>query len=293
MRGSRGQVVRAGLALVGLAVMAGVLMMVPSEPPVSSEQVKRCSEASAPTSRTTVDEPLPSLSVDALTEAARSISPRVIVGAVVVDQVQDTELLEANGDRPFPSASLVKLLIAIDALVGADAVDDELRRDLTRMLSESDDAVASELWTLGGGAEIVQRSASRLGLTSTAPPSIPGQWGGTSTTPNDTAAVYEFILDELEPAHRELVLSALGSAPRIADDGFDQHFGIPEAFDGQWAIKQGWSTTQGVVGAHSTGIVGSDRRYIVIVLTEHPLSVSMETGARAVTAGLRRLARDL
>lgn len=212
---------------------------------------------------------------------------------MVVDRAKDTKLLEANGDRPFPSASLVKLLIAIDALDQADSVDDELRSDLNTMLSESDNAIASELWTLGGGADIVERTQAMLDLRGTAPPSIPGQWGATSTTPNDIVAVYQFILNELEPAHCRLIVSALDSAPRIASDGFDQHFGIPEAFDGQWAIKQGWSTAQGVVGAHSTGIVGSDRRYIVVVLTEHPPSVSMETGPQAVTAGLRRLARDL
>lgn len=275
------------LAIAIAVLVAATLFGGSGEP---NEPVRRCSktaESVGPTAPT-VSTPEITIAPSELTAAARSVSPHVRVGAVVVDRVRDAQVLTVNGDRAFQAASLVKLLIALDALSKHPA-DPDLHADIERMLSESNDAVASQLWVKLGGDRIVSRWAATLRLTGTKPPADPGQWGATAMTPNDVATVYEYILTELADERRELIVTALASAPPVARDGFEQHFGIPSAFDKPWAVKQGWSTTSEAVGVHSTGLIGRNWRYIVVVLTEHPHSVDWNTGAQAVTNGLAKL----
>jgi hypothetical protein len=135
----------------------------------------------------------------------------------------------------------------------------------------------------------VTRTSARLGLIGTRPPSIPGQWGDVLLTASDVVRIYDFILTELPAAQRDLIVSALAGAPRKASDGFDQYFGIPDGIGGSWAIKQGWSNSRSDIALHSTGLVGEGWRYIVVLLTEHPLGISWTTGARSVTAGAKAL----
>src|SRR5690349_19462863 len=50
-----------------------------------------------------------------LTTAAQGVEPNTTLAAVVFDRVSGAPRLSVNGDRQFRSASLVKLMIAIDA----------------------------------------------------------------------------------------------------------------------------------------------------------------------------------
>jgi hypothetical protein len=98
------------------------------------------------------------------------VEPNTILGAVIVDRTSGAARLSVNVDRQFRSASLVKLLIAIDAL--RQGVGE--REWIARMLSASDDDIANSLWTrLGPG--IVPRVAARLGLRDTEAPELAGK----------------------------------------------------------------------------------------------------------------------
>jgi hypothetical protein len=44
---------------------------------------------------------------------------------------------------------------------------------------------------------------------------------------------------------------------------------------------------------HSTGLVGRDWRYVVVLLTEHPLGSGLRTSANAVTAAAEALRGEL
>ena len=82
---------------------------------------------------------------------------------------------------------------------------------------------------------------------------------------------------------------ACRAAPRIAADGYDQFFGLPDGLPGlTLAVKQGWSSGHGVVAVHSTGLVGPDGRFVVVLMTEHPARVGWRTAMRLATgtAGL-------
>ncbi|WP_414720069.1 hypothetical protein [Streptomyces sp.] len=170
----------------------------------------------------------------------------VTAGIAVFDRLTGrfTESLQA--DRAFRSASVVKLLLALDFLWnrGPDYELPQADRDrLEAMLSRSDDAAAHHYWSTGGGSAVVSRMVPRLGLTGTAPPpaGYPGYWGYTATTAADTVRVYRYLLDTAPAPVRDLVMGALHRSERCAADGFDQGFGLPSAFDGPGAVKQGWS----------------------------------------------------
>jgi len=218
---------------------------------------------------------------DPLARAAAGVAPGTILGAVVYDRTTGTTPLEYNANRSFRSASLVKLLIAIDVLErGAGDAD---RAQVSRMLTMSDDGIASMFWVRDGGPELVTRTSAELGLTGVRPPETYGQWGDAVVTPKDVMAIYRYVL-ALPPADRKLIVGALAQAPRVAADGFDQYFGIPDGLDAQWAIKQGWGSNSEAIVAHSTGLVGPGFRYVVVLLTEHPLGTGWQTCTQSVTA---------
>jgi hypothetical protein len=219
--------------------------------------------------------PAPSLGDPAATaakvnRAMHAVLPNVQVGLEVFDRASGTVLTSQDANRQVASMSVVKLLIALDALTTQGSVS---QQKLRQMLTVSDDRIASELWTAGGGPAIVTRMVSLLGLTGTQPPEKPGRWGDTLTTPRDLVAVYRYITDRLPNADQDLMLGALADQPRIAADGFDQYFGIPEGMQHlSWAAKQGWGTSGSQAVMNSTGLVGPEWRYIVVLLATAPAS---------------------
>jgi hypothetical protein len=197
------------------------------------------------------------------------------LGAMVFDRQLGTATVSVHADRGYTSASLVKLLIALTALEQHGPVD-----QVQRMLSRSDDALASRFWVDYGGPAIVTRWAARLKLTGTRPPANPGMWGDTRITAKDVVRIYQYVLAKAPAA----ILTALRAATERGSDGFRQYFGIPDAAGGRpWAVKQGWSCCNPQRSLHTSGVVGEGDRYIVVVLTEFPTDVSYATGSKRVT----------
>lgn len=148
-----------------------------------------------------------------------------------------------NAHRRYRSASVVKILIAIDYLERRKTVPAADARLLGEMLRSSDDAAATTLWSRSGRGAIVTRTARRLGLADTAPPpaSHPGFWGYTSLSAYDVVRTYRYLLDTAEPRVRDTILGHLRRATPCGNDGFPQYFGIPGEVPRPWAVKQGWS----------------------------------------------------
>ncbi len=203
--------------------------------------------------------------------------------SVVVDRHSGEEVVDSRGDERFRMASVVKLLIALD-VVGKGPRKKADETQLHRMLSTSDDTIANTLWSKNGGSAIVTRAAAALGLRNTVPPADAGRWGDTLSTAADIVKIYQHIL-KLPKAKRAAILTPLRETDKIAADGFDQHFGIPSAFtDRPWAVKQGWAAGHGAVDAHTTGLVGSGDRYIVVVLSSFPERTDLKTANAQVTS---------
>lgn len=264
------------------------------------------------------------LLVSVTTGVARSAHSAAVVmpagmtaGVAVFDRRTGAFTERTGADRPFRSASVVKLLIALDVLWDRGPAydlppDDRVRLEL--MLTASDDDAASHYWTERGESALVTRMAGRLGLRSTTgpPPDFPGYWGYSAITAADTVRIYRYLLDSAPTPVREFVMGNLRRSVPYGTDGFFQHFGIPAVFERPWAVKQGWSgfsspaptTVPGpddrkraaVTGIdlvrpalHTTGTVGDGDRCIVVALTLQPVGTTADSGYAAVDDLVRSL----
>ncbi|WP_438828378.1 hypothetical protein [Streptomyces hesseae] len=235
-------------------------------------------------------------------QAAIGLPAGVSAGIAVFDRQTGTFTEQFNARARFRSASVVKLLIALDHLWDRGPsypIPDADRARLDVMLRSSDDGAASAFWDRNGGGAIVERMVARLKLADTAPPPAdrPGFWGYTALSAADTVRVYRYLLDEAPAPVRDYIMGNLRASTRCGTDGYDQSFGIAAVFDRPWAVKQGWSgfdsngcTTDtpaprkqesaprpapadGVdlrrPALHTTGTVGAADRTIVAVFTLH------------------------
>ncbi|MEW2568799.1 hypothetical protein [Streptomyces sp. NPDC047070] len=196
----------------------------------------------------------------------------VTAGVAVYDRQTGTFTEQLNTSTQFRSASVVKLLLALDffrdrgpnyTIPAAD------RALLEPMLRSSDDDAADHYWEVNGGAAIIERMKQDLALNDTAgpPAGYEGYWGYTAVSARDTVKIYRYILEQAAAPVREFIMSNLRQSTRCASDSFDQHFGIPGAFEKPWAVKQGWS------GEYEKGTCGPD-------------------GARNATAASKSAGRD-
>ncbi|MEV6287436.1 hypothetical protein [Kribbella sp. NPDC051770] len=229
-------------------------------------------------------------------------------GVTVFDRDTGRITEQLNPDLCFRSASVVKLLVVLDFLWDrgpAYELPVEDRERLEVMLRSSDDDAASYYWDELGGGAIVDRMVRRLGLThTTRPPAThPGFWGYVAITAADTVRIYRYLLDEAPAPVREFVMGNLRRPTRYGTDGFDQFFGIPSVFGGDFSIKQGWSGFRGngrsappvqeldltSDALHTTGTVGPGDRTIVAVYTLHPSGTPYDKAYADVTELVRAL----
>lgn len=261
-------------------------------PDTSSVTLPAAGPAAAPDNPATSPAADPPSTAAAVQRAMLAVLPNAWVGFEVFDQQTGTVLAKENADQQFAAMSVAKLLIALDALArdNAETPDSATQQEIHQMLADSDDDIASRLWTANGGPALVTRMVGLLGLTGTQPPDNPGEWGDTLIMARDMVTVYRYLTDQLPTPDRDLVLGALAAAPRTAADGFDQYFGIPDGIPNTtWAIKQGWGTSGAQAVMNSTGLVGPDSRYVVVLLASAPAN-SYSTVPAAVTAGASALA---
>ena len=211
------------------------------------------------------------------TLAKRATSEARKLGATISLTLLDrsTGRVITSGDRsPFPIASVAKLLIADDVLTQAVRRKTKLsaadRRELDVMLRSSADVPAGEFWKRGGGNAIIKRVADRYNLGSTTVP-YDGEWWNTMSTTSNVVRYYELLLNGaggLPAQQAEVILGDLAASTPIAADGYPQRFGIPDGLYAEpVAVKQGWMCCWAPdKQVHlSTGVVGSDRRYVIAV----------------------------
>jgi hypothetical protein len=231
----------------------------------------------------------------AVTATVNKISPKAMIGFTIYDRKTGETLTSVNPDTPMYTASVVKLLIAIDSLREDDwDTESDTADDITEMLEGSNDATASSLWVKDGGPPIVARMAGLIGLHHTFASDDPGQWGMAKASANDVVTIYQYIDDDLPDNASKLIMDALAKAKNPADDGFPQYFGIPDALPGTtWAVKQGWMVLTSSLVLNTTGVVGSDSRYVVALMTQLRAGTSEAKGRTALTAGISAVAPTL
>jgi hypothetical protein len=216
---------------------------------------------------------------DATEEAAQAGAN---ISVAVLDRISH-QLVTNGNTRSIATASVAKLFIADDLLLrqpeaGLSADD---RAALDTMLRSSDDGAAETFWSQHGGNAIVTRVASRYGLAGTSPPSN-GAWWNTISTAPDLARYYDMLLNGsggLSADRANIIINDLALSTPTGIDGYPQRFGIPEGlYNEPVAVKQGWMCCIGNNWMHlSTGVVGADRRYVVVIESLQP---SDDTTAR-------------
>jgi hypothetical protein len=155
------------------------------------------------------------------------------------------------------------------------------------MIQRSDDPAASDLWVRFDGARAVTDVVARYGLTGTAPPTVRGQWGESTTTARDLARFLARLPAVAHPSDAGALLAWMRTATPVAADGFDQRFGLFGAVPGLPAVKQGWMCcVGGQRHLHSVAVVG---RRVVVLLSETPRSVGYDAGRAALTAAAAAL----
>lgn len=181
---------------------------------------------------------------DPAADSRATVPSDVTVAFAVYDRDSGHTTLRYNEHQQIRSASIVKLLIALDYFEtnGPDTpIPDADLALLVPMLRSSDDDAASELWVRLGWEKIVERAVVRLGLQDSAPPVNVGFWGYTALSAADVITIYRHVLEVAPQRVRDFIMGNLHEATKCATDGFDQSFGIPSAVPGRVAFKQGWS----------------------------------------------------
>jgi hypothetical protein len=285
-----------GAALVG-AVVAGTLVTVDtlagqsgilatSIPDLSPlDETERIAPPAAPGA-------LPVDLAAAVSAAEDAAGEDVDVGVAVADIATGELSPGSGGDERFDTASLAKLLLVVDMLQRRR--DGELTlgaRDLRLVhaaLSASSDPAMNALWTQYDGPNAITRVATSLGLEDTSSPGDPSQWGEVQSSARDMVTVLRHVQVDLPPPDRDVVLGAMGQAPPVARDGFDQGYGF---LDGSGSpVKQGWMCCIGSrAEVHSIGVVGG--RWVVAVMTSQPPGYDrarqvVDSAAGAVREGL-------
>jgi hypothetical protein len=96
------------------------------------------------------------------------------------------------------------------------------------------------------------------------------------STTADLLRYYDMLLDGtggLPPEQADVILSNLEQSTPNGIDGYPQRFGIPDGLaSDQVAVKQGWMCCwNGGNWMHlSTGVIGTDRRYVMVVGSLQP-----------------------
>jgi hypothetical protein len=204
------------------------------------------------------------------------------IEALVLDR--NTGQTVSNGDNgSFPIASVAKLFIADDLLLqvskGQTTLSPADRQSLDIMLRSSDDGAAQNFWDRSGGNAVIARVKARYGLTGTTAP-WNGHWDVTTSTTGDLVRYYDMLLNGsggLPPDQANIIIGDLAQSTPTGTDGYPQRFGIPEGLYAEpVAVKQGWFCCwNGANQLHvSTGIIGPDRRYVMVISSLDPTSAA-------------------
>jgi hypothetical protein len=223
----------------------------------------------------------PAASFDGLaTRIAQATDDAATKGATISVAILDRatgQQLAGGNNQLVAIASVAKLFIADDLLSqgsGAPLASTD-RQALDSMLRSSDDGAAETFWAARGGDAIINGVVSRYGLTSTTPPSD-GQWWNTISSASDLVHYYDTLLNGaggLSGERAEILVSDLAGSTANGADGYPQRFGIPDGLYAEpVAVKQGWMCCMdGASWMHlSTGIVGADRRYVMVIESLQP-----------------------
>src|SRR5262249_17802826 len=134
------------------------------------------------------------------------------LGVVVLDRQTGKRWTAGDTDHLYWTGSTIKLGLVATALEKArdqgtplPAPDTE---EIGHILSYSDDNAADALWREYGRAALLSRFVDRYGMThATYVSGFDQYWGFVKCEPGDLIALLSYVLDKLDPADRDLVVT--------------------------------------------------------------------------------------
>ncbi|MGW4197442.1 serine hydrolase [Streptomyces sp. NPDC005004] len=201
---------------------------------------------------------------------AVSLPSGAAVSAAVLDLGSGRSAVYGEGD--FATASIVKVDILAALLLRAQDEGRHLtaaeKAYAVRMIEASDNASATALWQVVGGADGLDAANRRFGMTDTSA-GADGLWGLTRTTAKDQLALLQqvFGTDSLLSTVSRAYVRALMESVNA-----DQRWGVSAAAEGgTTALKNGWlpRSTTGLWVVNSIGRIraADGTSYLVAVLS--------------------------
>ncbi|MEU6196098.1 serine hydrolase [Streptomyces sp. NPDC047061] len=277
-------VTAAGTVYVKAHARGNAVSSATSPAPSSSASASASGEASV--------EPVtePAVDRDALLRSAMgkvTVPSGAKVSAAVLDL--DSGDSAAYGDSAFDTASIVKVDILATLLLQAQDAGRHLtateKAYATKMIENSDNTSASQLWDVIGKATGLDAANKRFGLTSTEG-GDGALWGLTQTTAADQLTLLQQVFGDdskLSNASREYIQGLMKTVES------DQRWGVSAAADGSaFELKNGWlaRSTTGLWDVNSIGRVTVDGTdYLVAVLSKG--TVSQARGISLVEAAAK------
>jgi hypothetical protein len=294
VHGNRGFILRRNLifTLTPLVLMVIVLLGVDSmasgtstPPPLHPTPTAPRPTSSASTTTAappTNADPIGSSAVAAVQAAEASAASGEKLGVAVLDRVSGKETDGTGADTTFPCASVLKLFLITDLFHQQEQGTIKLSStDLTEInsaLTISDDSAMDALWVKYHGATAITQLIDIAHLPDAQMTAIAqsGKWGGVLISARDVLTVYEYVLTKLTPADRDLIISTLNKANPVGYQGWNQAFGLldPATRTTTTKAKQGWSGWYGQTVLHTTGILDSQDKVVVAILSSRPGSGS-------------------
>ncbi|MFG2957002.1 serine hydrolase [Streptomyces sp. NPDC048291] len=282
----------ATVAVVGVTAAGTVYVKAHARDNAVSSAASPAPSSSASASGEASVEPVtePAVDRDALLGSALAevtVPSGAKVSAAVLDL--DSGDSAAYGHSAFDTASIVKVDILATLLLQAQDAGRHLtateKAYATKMIENSDNTSASQLWDAIGKAAGLDAANKRFGLTSTEG-GDGALWGLTQTTAADQLTLLQQVfgddskLSEASRAYLQGLMKTVES---------DQRWGVSAAADGaEFALKNGWlaRSTTGLWDVNSIGRVtvgGTD--YLVAVLSKG--TVSQAKGISLVEAAAK------
>ncbi|MFJ3802108.1 serine hydrolase [Streptomyces sp. NPDC090088] len=237
----------------------------------------------------------PAMDRDALLSSAMA-KVTVPSGAKVSAAVLDLDSGDSAtyGDTAFDTASIVKVDILATLLLQAQDAGRHLtateKAYATKMIENSDNTSASQLWDVIGKAAGLDAANKRFGLTETEG-GDGALWGLTQTTAADQLTLLQQVFGDdskLSGASRSYIQGLMKTVEA------DQRWGVSAAADGsEYALKNGWlaRSTTGLWDVNSIGRVTVDGAdYLVAVLSKG--TVSQAKGIAVVEGAAKAAVRS-
>jgi hypothetical protein len=190
------------------------------------------------------------------------------IGIAVVDSKTGDYYRSGDADGGFLSASVVKVLIAARLLVEGKLHGD-VRRLAYRMITQSDNDAADQLYPMAGSGTLVPWTAHHFHIRKLGSPAVSDDaWGSTRLVPRALAHLY--VKYAKNPQVGPWLLNAMHHIHEYSSAGEYQWWGLPSATS-HAAVKQGWNIELGHANVNTTGFVNNDR-YAVVIMSRGPTS---------------------